>query len=140
VGWYFDLPETGERVPSDVMLREKKVIVIGYVPKETHCGAGGDSVLMELNAATGGRLNTIQFDVNSDGVIDEHDLVNIGTEENPIWAAPTGLQYQGRLLPPAILQIGNGTEMKYSSDSQGQIQTILEKAARLGISYWKEYE
>jgi type IV pilus assembly protein PilY1 len=140
VGWYFDLPEGGERVVSDLLLREKKVIVVGYVPKQTPCGSGGSSIVMELDAATGGRLNTVQFDINSDGVIDSKDFVNIGTEDNPIWVAPTGIENPGRLLPPAILRMDSGREMKYFSSSRGTIQTVMEKSVRMGISYWKEYE
>jgi type IV pilus assembly protein PilY1 len=140
IGWFFDLPESGERVVSDVLLREKRLIAIGYMPKQTPCGSGGDSIVMELDAITGGRVATPVFDINSDGVIDYRDLINIGTEENPIWVAPSGLENPGRLLPPAILQVGQGREIKYFSSSRGTIETVMERAVRMGISYWKEYE
>ncbi|HJX34208.1 MAG TPA: PilC/PilY family type IV pilus protein, partial [Desulfatiglandales bacterium] len=140
IGWFFDLPESGERIVSDVLLREKRLIAIGYMPKQTPCGSGGDSIIMELDAITGGRVNSPQFDINSDGVIDYNDLINIGTEENPIWVAPTGIENPGRLLPPAILQVGEGREIKYFSSSRGTIETVMERAVRMGISYWKEYE
>jgi len=79
-----------------------------------------------------------QFDINGDGVIDQRDLINIGTEENPQWVAPTGIQKAGRLQPPAVLRMGN-EEMKYFSSSSGAIATVMEKAVRLGIVYWIEY-
>ena len=78
--------------------------------------------------------------VNEDGVIDDNDLVNIGTEEDPIRVPPTGLQSEGRLYPPAILRIDEDKEKKYFSSSRGKIVEMTEKAAKLGMSYWLEYE
>ena len=95
---------------------------------------------MEMNACSGARLLTPQFDINQDGVIDSNDLINIGTEDNPIWVAPTGLQSEGRLYPPAILRIDEDKEKKYFSSSRGKIVEMTEKAAKLGMSYWIEYE
>ncbi|MHC4072999.1 MAG: PilC/PilY family type IV pilus protein, partial [Planctomycetota bacterium] len=46
-GWYFDLPISGERVPDDIMIRDKKAVVIGFIPENTSCGSGGDSFVME---------------------------------------------------------------------------------------------
>jgi Tfp pilus tip-associated adhesin PilY1 len=141
VGWYFDLPVGGERVVSDALLRQGKVIFITYTPSQTPCGAGGDSVVMEMDACTGGRLTKPQFDINEDGIIDENDLINIGTVSDPIYVAPTGLQGEGRLHPPAILRIpGTDRERKYFSSSRGKIVTVDEKAVTLGITYWQEFE
>jgi type IV pilus assembly protein PilY1 len=140
VGWFFDLPESGERVVSDVLIREGNLVVVGYIPKQTPCGAGGDSIVMELEAATGSRASTPQFDINSDGVIDYDDFINIGTGDEDVWVAPTGIERRGRLLPPAILKLDEDREIKYFSSSLGVIETVTERAARTGISYWKEYE
>jgi Tfp pilus tip-associated adhesin PilY1 len=141
VGWYFDLPLGGERVVSDALLRQGKGIFISYTPSQTPCGAGGDSVVMEMDACTGGRLIKPQFDTNEDGIIDENDVVNIGTAVDPIWVVPTGIQGEGRLHPPAILRIpGTDRERKYFSSSRGKIVTVDEKAVTLGITYWQELE
>ena len=139
-GWYYDLPLIGERVVTDALLRDGKAIMIAYTPEQTPCGSGGNSIIMEMNACSGARLTTPQFDINDDGVIDSNDLINIGTEDNPIWVAPTGLQSEGRLYPPAILRIDEDKEKKYFSSSRGKIVEMMEKAAKLGMSYWIEYE
>jgi len=138
-GWYFDLPVTGERVVSDVMIRDGNAIVITFVPEEAPCGIGGDSIVHEMDAATGGRLPTPQFDIGGAAAIDSDDLINIGTEASPDWVAPTGLQKTGRLHLPAILGMGT-TEMKYFSSSEGTIKTVRERPARLGVRYWRELE
>ena len=96
--------------------------------------------MMEMEACSGGRVDEPQFDLNNDGVIDENDRINIGTEANPVWVAPTGLRTPGRLLPPAILRMTGGREMKYFSSSDGNIQQVMEKSLLLGVSYWIEME
>jgi type IV pilus assembly protein PilY1 len=135
-GWYFDLPLTGERVVSDVMIREGKAIVITFTPEEAACSIGGDSIIHEMDAATGGRLPTPQLDLDSDAVIGSSDLVDIG---GGLKVAPTGIQKTGRLHVPAILRMGT-TEMKYLSSSEGTIKTVREVPARLGVRYWRELE
>jgi len=138
-GWYFDLPISGERVVVDVMIREGKAVVVSFYPEDAPCSSGGYSIVHEIDACTGSRLTEAQFDINEDGVIDEEDLINIGTEENPVWVPPSGIGKPGRLQPPAILRMGP-TEMKYFSSSSGTIETVMEKAVRLGITYWREYQ
>ncbi|OPX37668.1 MAG: hypothetical protein B1H12_04395 [Desulfobacteraceae bacterium 4484_190.2] len=140
-GWYFDLPLSGERGTVDMMIRGGVLIAISYIPEDTPCGYGGDSVIHEMNAASGARLTRPQFDINGDGVIDDNDMINIGTAENPIWVVPTGMKKEGQLQPPAILIDPEGdVEIKYFSSSSGTIETVYERPPLLGISYWREFE
>jgi type IV pilus assembly protein PilY1 len=137
-GWYVDV-DGGERVANDLMIREGKIVMIGFVPEKTPCGTGGTSIVMELNACTGGRLSEPQLDINQDQVIDYSDLILIETTEGPRWVAPTGISYDGRLMPPAILRTEE-EEIKYFSTNVGSIVTLREKAVSLGITYWLELE
>jgi type IV pilus assembly protein PilY1 len=135
-GWYFDLPLTGERVVSDVMIRNAKAIVITFTPEEAACAIGGDSIVHEMDAASGGRLSVAQFDIDADAVIDSKDLKDIG---DGFKVAPTGIQKTGRLYAPAILRMGS-TEMKYFSSSEGTIKRVREKPPKVGVRYWRELE
>jgi type IV pilus assembly protein PilY1 len=137
-GWYFDLPASGERVVVDVMIRDEKAVVVSFYPEVAPCGSGGYSMVHEIDACTGARLTDPQFDINDDGVIDDSDMINIGTEENPIMVPPSGVEREGRLQPPAILRMDQ-TEMKYFSSSSGSIATVMEQVVRLGITSWREY-
>jgi Tfp pilus tip-associated adhesin PilY1 len=140
-GWYFDLPLNGERSVSDALIREGRVIYVPYIPEDSPCGAGGDSVIMEMDACTGGQLTKPQFDINEDGVIDENDFINVGTADDPIWVAPSGIKAEGKLQPPAILRVPDSPkERKYFSSTRGKIVTVDEKAVTLGITYWLEFE
>jgi type IV pilus assembly protein PilY1 len=135
VGWYFTLPDAGERVVSDVIAREGNLIVVSYAPGGSMCATGGHTWVMALDACSGGRLSEANFDINGDGAINDQDLVDIGTSSE-ILAPPTGIQYTGRLQPPAILIQSKSTETLYMSSSIGKIERLGQKAARLGVYYW----
>jgi type IV pilus assembly protein PilY1 len=160
VGWYFDL-STRERVDTDVLLREGKLIVIGFVPDANRCRpGGGSSYFMEIDAFTGGNIAEVQFDANSGGTLGNDDLVNFYDETDTLKTIPpSGLLFRGKLQLPAILRrnkaadkIGDGLkgpedfarpgcgEEKFLSTSTGDIRTICEKAVSLGIGSWKEVE
>ena len=134
-GWYLDLDVyAGERVISDVHLRDGILIVIGFIPEPSFCGSGGDSVFMELNAFTGGQLAGVQFDIHDDGTVDESDLV----KNDGKWVPPAGLKLAGNVQPPAIIKLNDKTEKKYLSTSSGGIVEVVEKTAKIGIAYWLE--
>ena len=141
-GWYWDLPLTGERVISDVLLRDGRLVVIPFTPNPDRCSDGGSSFLMEIDAISGGRSGQIIFDINEDSVIDAGDLVTIGLdmEGRPIKKIPDGLKLAGNVNAPAILILNKEIEVKYLSSSTGAVHTVKEKAVRLGVTYWKELE
>ncbi|MBW2356631.1 MAG: hypothetical protein JRF23_07690 [Deltaproteobacteria bacterium] len=149
VGWYFDLPDTKERVVRDVLIRSGKAIVISTIPNTNPCAAGGSSWLYEINANTGGRLDAPQFDINNDNVIDENDLIKI---ENPNWTegddptdrytylAPTGIWYPTMAFTPTIMGIGDKEEIKLMSTAAGSIIDLIETGEERGMVYWRQID
>ena len=94
----------------------------------------------EINACTGARLCSPQFDINDDGVIDENDYINIPTIGD---VPPTGLSYPGVLHPPVVLRMPPipgvvPRELKVFSTSAGNTVTLMEIAEKRGIIYWRE--
>ncbi len=148
VGWYFDLPgfgdkaaagvRYGERVIEDVIIRGGVLIAITSAPIDTPCSGGGESLVMELDACTGGSLPSAQFDINGDGKVDADDMINIGTEDDPVWVAPSAKLFQGLLQPPVILKKPGGGDLKVLSDSSGGTQTIDEEGEGENFQYWQE--
>jgi Tfp pilus tip-associated adhesin PilY1 len=141
VGYYFDLDES-ERVISDVIIRNKLLLVTGFTPNKDLCGPGGNSMFMEINAFTGGSTAASLFDINNDKQIDTKDLVNVKLKFNVKYEdlAPSGMEFFGNIQPPAILGLpGTGAyEKKYLSSSTGNIELLHEKGPKLGVAYWME--
>jgi len=139
VGYYFDL-DTSERVISDVVIRNKLLLAIGFTPNSDRCGPGGNSMFMEINAFTGGSAGGSLFDITGELDIDTYDHVEVnfnGTLEN---LAPSGMEFLGNIQPPAILGLpGTAShEKKYMSSSTGTIELLHEKGHKLGVAYWME--
>ncbi|MEE4113372.1 MAG: PilC/PilY family type IV pilus protein [Desulfobacteraceae bacterium] len=148
VGWYFDLPDTKERVVRDVLIRSGKAIVISSIPNTNPCAAGGSSWLYEINANTGGRLDAPQFDINNDNVIDENDMIKIENEnwqvgDDPanqyIYLAPTGIWYPTMVFTPTIIGMGK-EEIKLMSTAAGSIIDLMETGEERGMVYWRQID
>ena len=139
VGWYLDLDVyDGERIVSDIILRDGILIAIGFIPEQSRCGSGGESVFMELNPFTGGSIGAIQFDIHDDGTVDESDLVEVEIDGKTVKVPPSGKKLAGNIQPPAIIKLNEKIEKKYFSSSDGGIVAISEKAVKTGIAYWME--
>ena len=139
VGWYLNLDEpagTGERVVTDVRIRAGILTVITYVNEGSQCGLAGHSWVLMIDPCTGGRLREVHFDVNGDGAIDEKDLVNIGTVDNPIMVPPTGIRIDGKVELPSYL-INGRLEKGFYNTSDTEIKEIIQKAPKLGMNYWR---
>ncbi|RKY75222.1 hypothetical protein DRQ07_12210, partial [candidate division KSB1 bacterium] len=147
-GWYFDLPIEGERIIRDFVVRNGVLVIISSIPSTSQCASGGDSFLLEMEACSGSRLDTIQFDINDEQIVDSGDLINIGSETKPIWVAPTGQRHADMMVyTPAILELQANSalneekkDMKYFSTSTGQVKVVTEKAETIGMSYWRDLE
>jgi len=149
VGWYFDLPMDldedsildGERVIKNVMIRDGKLIAISFTPGDSPCTGGGTSMVHEMNACDGSRLDEPQFDVNGDGIINEQDKIYIDTDGDGVpdtWLAPTGKFFDGLLHPPVIVTMQDKQrEMKIFSSSAGTTERIFERAEG-GFYFWQE--
>jgi type IV pilus assembly protein PilY1 len=144
-GWYFDLPYTtdgtlaGERVIKDVIIRDGKAIVLSFIPNESPCSGGGNSIVHEMTACTGGRLSSPVFDINGDHSITEDDYIEIdGIGSVP----PTGRMYPGLIHVPVVAtdpDRSRNRELKIFSSSSGTTEIMWEKREQTGLYYWREY-
>lgn len=141
VGWYVDLPISGERMVQDIMIRQGDVIAITTIPDPSDpCAAGGGSVFMEFDACSGGRSDKPKFDINGDGKIDDNDLVTVTINGQKVTIPPSGIHFPSMVFPPMILRAGDGSEIKYLSTAAGDIVIVRETAEKRGIFYWRYYK
>ena len=141
-GWYVNLPQTGERVIGNPLVRLGVLNYVTFTPEDSPCGGEGFSFPVFADPCTGGNLGEPYIDINQDGVIDEQDLINIGTDANPIWVAPSSKKFSGRLQPPAIVRMpgshGSSLDKYFFSSSLGTIEEETTIGAKMGIIYWKD--
>jgi Tfp pilus tip-associated adhesin PilY1 len=136
VGWRVDLPGNGERIVSDVLVRGGKLMVISYIPEGSLCGTGGTSWLMQLKACSGANLDSVLYDRNEDGLVDGQDKVSTGGGGQDV--VPSGISFDGRLQPPAIIIFEQeNKEMLYLSSSKGTIETQRQQSTTFGLIYWR---
>jgi type IV pilus assembly protein PilY1 len=147
-GWKLDLMEAskyeGEKVISQPLLRQGRIIFVSIVPENAdRCVGGGSSWLTEVDAMTGLPLTKPVFDTNNDGRIDGDDDANISG-----YGDSTGI-----LSDPTIVE-GNlkdsndtNTETKIQSSTGGlSITTTLEDksspipAAGVGRMSWQQLQ
>jgi type IV pilus assembly protein PilY1 len=133
-GYYLDL-NPGERVISDVIIRNRLLLAIGFTPSDDRCGPGGNSMFMAINAFTGGYAGGGVFDISGDRRVDDRDLVSVSGFADK--RAPSGIQFSGNIQTPAILRL-SGSDGMYLSSSSGEIPLIHTRPAKLGISYWMD--
>lgn len=145
-GWYMDLvvdnnPQ-GERIVSNMIYINKKIIFTTLIPTSDPCDFGGTGWLMELNAFTGTRLNYNVFDIDGDGGFDSGDEVDYSDGSTTISVPASGIQSEvGLIATPAILYAGE-TEYKYLPGTSGGIQKVGENPGsdRYGRQSWRQIQ
>ena len=137
VGWYLDLPTTGERQVTNPVLRGGRIIFTTVIPSNDPCTDGGDGWLMELATNNGGQLSVTPFDTNGDGKFDALDLVTFSGSGSPV--ATGGTKFKGIPSGPVILNGGPGPqpaclggECKFISSSDGKINSVNENPDKDG--------
>jgi type IV pilus assembly protein PilY1 len=130
LGWYFDLPQIGERIIRDPMIRNGVVVAIGSIPVQTPCSSGGTSVLYQLSACSGGATVKPQFDIDDSGKVDSADVI-IG--DNGEIIIPSGIIIDSMLYKPVDIK-----DRLYISDDSANINEIVVPSALGGMLYWRE--
>jgi type IV pilus assembly protein PilY1 len=144
LGWYIDLPESGERVHQAPTLRDGRVIFVSVTPATDPCAGEGTSWLMEVDAFDGGRLDESVFDFNKDRAFNDADMINIGDidgdgQDNYVHGSGIQRKNAGILSRPGIINHPDGrTESKYVTTSKGKVESILEDSGRNRQTPWRE--
>ena len=137
LGWYLDLPQAGERVHQPLLLRNGRLAFVTIIPNPDPCSAGGISWLMELDAASGGRLPASVFDLNNDGTFNGDDAIDIagGVSASGVRGDNDGIYYG----IGSLLLSGDGSqESRLSSTSDPDISTPVVRGLPRYPATWRE--
>lgn len=145
-GWFIDLvynnDPQGERVVAQAQVRDDRIIFPTLIPSANPCEAGGHSILMELNAFSGGRLDYSVFDLNNDGQYTSGDNMQTGQGSNSQSLPASGEQLGiGIVGTPTIMGGAPGNnEVKIFSGSSGEIRKVNERGGGVvaGRQSWQE--
>lgn len=138
-GWYINLPTSGERVVSDARFRAGRLVMTSLIPDTaTVCSFGGTGWLLEFDAFTGNRLDTITFDTNADSQFDNLDYVNFpvgGGGLNNV----SGRRLDAISAAPGFIKIGN-REDRVVSGAKGELTRVAAPldVKSLGRAMWRE--
>ena len=128
MGWYIDLPVSGERSLLQPTLNAGAAILISTIPSGSPCEAGGSSGTYIISAITGGRYPYPAYDVNGDGTIDKNDTVEVsGVPIFPQWHPDPKIIYD--------LLIISGEA--YRQDAQGNIEQFDTVENMPGMFFWR---
>ncbi len=142
VGWYFDLPGNGERAIKDVTIASGKLIFTTSTPSDTPCSGGGTSSIWGVQVCSGGRTQNAYFDLNGDGVINQNDYINIGTDANPIWVAPSSVMVEGISPAPTLVEVEQNIDRLYFPDNRNDegLSQLGTQGYGVPILYWRELD
>ncbi|MCU0597645.1 MAG: PilC/PilY family type IV pilus protein [Desulfobacterales bacterium] len=126
-GWYFDLPDVRERSIHDPVLNSRISVMISSIPSDAPCDAGGDSVVHQIDACTGGRTPEPKFDANHDRLFDEKDLI--------LSLTPTGQKIDKTVFD--AVELGGHL---FLPDALGEISDIAVPENPPGMIYWRVIE
>ena len=104
-GWYMNLPDSGERLVTDPVIRGDLVFFNTMIPDANPCNFGGSGWLMAAKWLTGGNPGEIAFDLNRDGVLDALDEID--------GQAAVGVAVTGIATSPVIL-----SKKRYTSTTE----------------------
>jgi len=112
LGWFINLPESGERVIVDAFTLEGLVFFNTMTPSVVPCAAGGSSWLMAVDMKTGGNPEIVAFDSSGDGTLDSSDEVTDGSATTGL----AGMAFDhGIASATAVISTKSGDTFGYTS-------------------------
>lgn len=120
LGWTATFPNAGERVVSQPILRDRRLVFTSIIPSKADCSPGGSSWFNELDWLTGGPLPTTQLDTNGDGKIN-------GDDSNISGIAIDGIVSNPAIQDSPVKTDGVPQELNLLNTSKGEITSPLGK-------------
>ena len=126
-GWYFELPDSGERSVTSAVVRGGLVFFNTFVPVDDPCSVGGYGFRFAVDMITGGSPDSAAIDTNNDGVIDENDQATNGLTTASIVA----IKQEGFLPEPVFIE-----DIAYTAETPSKVVKL--KNIPKGRFSWQE--
>jgi type IV pilus assembly protein PilY1 len=131
-GWYIDLPDTGERIITDAVVRADLVFFNTMMPDTNPCNQGGSGWQMVARWLTGGRPTDVSFDLNRDGLLTDLDDVggNAAAGDKVLGIATSPVNLSNKRYTSTTETLGGGSI---------EVTDIIETGgAKTGRLSWEE--
>jgi type IV pilus assembly protein PilY1 len=127
-GWFFDLPDRGERSITRPTVRGNSVFFNTFVPVSDPCSVGGYGYRMVVDVATGGATSEPQTDTNYDGVVDDRDKADKAGNPSAIIG---GTRHEGLMSEDTFID-----NIKFTNDEPTVVTNLPN--LRTGRFSWQE--
>jgi type IV pilus assembly protein PilY1 len=124
-GWFFELPEEGERSVTGPVVRGSNVFFNTFVPEQDPCAIGGFGFRFAVDMISGGSPEETPFDTNNDGIIDEADRVARDG------ASIVAIRQEGYLPEPVFIE-----DIAYTAETPSKVVKL--KDIPKGRFSWQE--
>ena len=127
-GWFFELPDSGERSVTNPVVRGSLVFFNSFVPVSDPCSVGGYGYRFAVNLVDGGSPDEVAVDSNLDGIIDDNDKANDGSGNTETIAA---IRQEGFLPEPVFIE-----DIAYTAEKPSKVKELpIPPTGRFG---WQE--
>ena len=127
-GWYFVLPDTGERSVTRPVVRGGIVFFNSFVPNSDPCSVGGYGYRFAVDIATGGSPDEVVVDVNKDGLINDSDRI---TSSGGVIDTVAAISQEGFLPEPVFIE-----DIAYTAETPSKVAKL--KDLPKGRFSWQE--
>jgi type IV pilus assembly protein PilY1 len=115
-GWFFELPDDGERSVTNPVVRGELVFFNSFVPVSDPCSVGGFGFRFAVNIIDGGSPDEVAIDTNDDGYIDDNDKVTDASGNTDTIAA---IRQEGFLPEPVFIE-----DIAYTAETPSKVKEL----------------
>jgi type IV pilus assembly protein PilY1 len=115
-GWFFELPDNGERSVTNPVVRGSLVFFNSFVPVSDPCSVGGYGYRFAVNLIDGSSPDEAAVDTNDDGLVDDNDKTDDGSGNTETIAA---IQQEGFLPEPVFIE-----DIAYTAEKPSKVKEL----------------
>ncbi|MCA9772175.1 MAG: PQQ-binding-like beta-propeller repeat protein, partial [Myxococcales bacterium] len=130
-GWYFDLPDSGDRVTSEADVLSGLVFFTSFYPDSDACGVGGTAKLYAVDYIDGTAPDEPVLDINGDGTVDSNDTDGSGD-------VPKYVLLGDGVPSKPVIDVKNQQIIVQTSDTTIHTKQFSAGANRVRMVSWQE--